>query len=205
MKKLSLARSTVFASFVGAASVFILSSRSFAAGDGSSGGGKSGGSVILSASAGLYNTKDDTAGVVNNNTEVSVSDGTLGYVFSSGIYIGGIYGTATTSDKALATKPVSTFSGGTLGYFSQGGFIFQGHYISNAEIKKATATTGWVEGTGSQIDLGFIKNLYGPIFVGGQISTRTIEYAKLDTAGVKTKSKHTVVETFPELKLSIVW
>ena len=174
-------------------------------GGGGSGSRGGSGSIILSANAGVYNTKDDTAGVVNNDTQVSVADGTLGYVFSSGIYLGGIYGTATTSTKGAATKPETSFSGGSLGYFSKGGFIFQGHYIASAEIKKATATTNKVEGTGSQFDVGFIKNLWGPIFVGGQISTRTIEYKKLDTGGVKTLSKHTVTETFPELKLCFVW
>lgn len=205
MKKKNVALSFFLSGVSGLVSAFVMLSFTSAVSLAQEGGGSGKGSIILSANAGVYNTKDDTDKTVNHDTQVSVADGTLGYVFSSGVYMGGIYGTALTKEKGAATKPETKFSGGSLGYFSKGGFIFQAHYLTGAEIKKATATTNWTEGTGTQFDIGFIKNLFGPIFVGGQISTRTIEYTKLDTGGVKTTSKHTVTETFPELKLSLVW
>jgi hypothetical protein len=169
------------------------------------GAGSGHGSFIIGGSAGMYNSKDETAGTVNNDLQVSTAEGNIGYVFSSGIYLGGIYGTGTTKVNGAATKPETTFSGASLGYYTPGGFVFQGHFITNAEIKKATATTNRIEGSGSQFDIGFIKNLYGPIFVGAQLSSRSIEYKKLDTSGVKTESKHTVTETFPELRIAFVW
>jgi hypothetical protein len=164
-----------------------------------------GGSVIFGGNMGVYNSKSNTAETVETDTQVSQFDGNLGYVFSSGIYIGGIYAQSTSQTHGSTLKPESTQYGGSLGYFTNGGLLFQAHYFSHAEIKSATATANRVSGSGSQFDIGFIKNLWGPIFVGGQISSRTLDYKKLDTAGVLSNSAHTVKELFPALRLSFVW
>lgn len=167
--------------------------------------GSASGSAILSANVGVYNTKDDTDGVTQHDTQVSNLDGTLGYVFSSGIYIGGMYGSSTSETQGATSKPTMTHYGASLGYYTSGGLVLQGHYITSAVIKDATATADRTDGTGTQFDLGFIKNLAGPLFLGAQLSSRTMEYKKLDTAGVKTLSKHRVSDLFPSIRISFIW
>ncbi len=68
-----------------------------------------------------------------------------------------------------------------------------------------TATSDRTKGTGSQVDLGFVKNIKGPLFVGAQISKRDLKYKELDTAGVVVASEHEVSELFPAIRLSIIW
>ena len=167
--------------------------------------GGRGGSIIISGNVGAYQTKDETGDVVNHDTQVTSTDGQLGFVFSSGIYIGGIYGNSISKIQGAATKPEMIHHGASLGYMTNGGLFLIGHYITEAEIKKATATADRTEGSGSQVDLGFVKNLVGPIFVGAQISSRNLEYKKLDTAGVLTESEHSVKELFPAIRISIIW
>ena len=159
---------------------------------------------VLSANLGGYSSKDETGTVIHNDTQVSVSDGTLGYMFSSGIYIGGIYGTSTTKKQGAATKPVMTQSGGTLGYMASG-WIFHAHYFTEAQIEKFSATADRIDGTGTQFDIGYVMSLFGPIYLGAQISSRTIEYKKLDTAGVETLSDHKVTEIFPAIRITMIW
>ncbi len=174
-------------------------------GGGGNRGGGGNGSFILSGNFGAYNSKDQTGDTVNRDTKVSNTDAQVGYVFTSGIYIGGIYGTSEMKIKDAVSKPEMTHSGGSLGYMTSGGLFLIGHYFSEAKIEKATATADRTKGTGSQVDLGFVKNIWGPLFVGAQISKRDFEYEELDTAGVITESKHEVSELFPAVRLSIIW
>lgn len=167
--------------------------------------GRSGGSFILSANGGVFNSKAQTGTAIDRETEVTNLDGQLGYVFSSGIYVGGLYGNSIFKTQGAVSDPEMTHSGASLGYMSASGFFLIGHGIMNAEMKKATATADRIDGSGSQIDLGFVKNLFGPIFLGAQISSRSLEYKKLDTAGVETESEHKVTDLFPAIRLSIIW
>lgn len=159
---------------------------------------------VLSVNAGGYNSKDETGTTVNNDTQASTTDGTLGYMFSSGIYIGGIYGTSTIKKQGAATKPVMTQSGVTLGYMARG-WIFHAHHFTNAEIEKFSATANRIDGSGTQFDIGYVMSLFGPIYLGAQISSRTLEYKKLDTAGVETLSDHKVTDLFPAIRITAIW
>lgn len=167
--------------------------------------GSSGSRALLSANFGMFNSKDETETTVNHDTQVTNTDINVGYIFSSGFYLGGMYGSSATDRKGDATKPTMTHQGVSIGYFSTGGFFIQAHYLMSGEIVKATATANRIGGTGNQIDLGFVKNLKGVLFLGAQISSRTVEYTKLDTSGVETESKHSVVDLFPALRLSFIW
>ena len=167
------------------------------------GGGS--GSFILSGNFGAYNSKEQTGDTVNRDTQVSSTDAQVGYVFRSGIYVGGIYGNSVMKIKDAATKPEMTHTGGSLGYMTSGGLFLIGHYFSEARIEKVTATADRTKGTGTQVDVGFVKNIGGPIFVGAQVSSRELEYEELDTAGVITESEHKVTELFPAIRLSIIW
>ena len=160
--------------------------------------------AILSANAGIYNTKSSTDGTQDANTQVTNLDATLGYLFSSGIYIGGIYGSNTTKIQGAATKPEMKHYGASLGYMVSG-WIFHAHYLTSAEIKNATMTANRVDGSGTQFDVGYVMHALGPIFIGAHVSQRTIEYKKLDTNGVKTDSKHKVSDLFPAIRLTIIW
>ncbi len=172
-------------------------------GGGSRGSGN--GSFILSGNFGAHHSKNQTANAVTKDTKISNTDAQVGYVFTSGIYIGGIYGTSKMEIKDATSKPKMIHSGGSIGYMTSGGLFLIGHYFTEAKIEMATATADRTKGKGSQIDLGFVKNIWGPLFVGAQISKRDLEYEELDTAGTVTASEHEVHELFPAIRLSIIW
>ncbi len=100
-------------------SAFFMSVAQGQEGGGGRGGGS--GSFILSGNFGANHSKNQTANTVTKDTKVSTTDGQVGYVFTSGIYIGGIYGTSKMEIKDAVSKPEMIHSGGSLGYMTSGG------------------------------------------------------------------------------------
>jgi hypothetical protein len=159
---------------------------------------------MLSANVAPFQTKNETGSTVNQDFSVSGLDANFGLIMESGLYLGVLYGSSTVDDQALSTKPSLAHYGASLGFHS-GGFFIHGHYLASAEIKKATATSDRTDGTGTQFDVGYIVNISGPFFLGGQVTSRTLEYKTLKTGSVEATSAHKVVDLYPSIRLTLIW
>ena len=80
------------------------------------GGGGGGGGLMISENAFFWNsTKDDQVNNTKTNSLNNIYDGKVGYLTSSGIYLGGIY--TSRSDNTGNTNQRGSSGGGSLGYF----------------------------------------------------------------------------------------
>lgn len=144
--------------------------------------------VLFTANAFMYNTEAEQ-GSASAKSENSVIDLKLGYLGGSGLYLGGMYSTRDMNGadgNAIAAS---------VGYVGSKGFFIKGHYVASAELDE------WKEGTGFQVDFGYLSNVTSSFVVGVEITHRSIEYAKHDTV----PGKYKLTETMPMLTLGFVF
>lgn len=150
------------------------------------------GGVMLTANAFMYNEKVDNNGATSE-ANTSIYDFKLGYLLSSGVYLGGIYALKMTDDGT--TKKDGSATGASLGYVGDSGFFIQGHYFLSAKFDKLT------EGTGYQGDLGYVTSVSSAILLGVELSYRNIEYKKNNDVDASVK----VTELLPKLTLGFAF
>lgn len=119
-----------------------------------------------------------------------------GTEISDGIFVGGIYDSRT--DDSSGSKTERTGYGGTIGYHSNGLFIDGNIFLSSA-IKTAGGTK-LEGGTGFGIDLGRNFDVMSNLFLGLQISYRSISYTKVN--GTEENNK-LVSELTPMLNIGL--
>lgn len=166
---------------------------------------RSGESWVFSANFSKIDTETETENSTSSENKVTHLDWTLGYVLSSGIYVGGIYSTSSQTLDGATDDPQTTRMGVSLGYMASNGFFIQGHYFLQAKIQDAVSAGDRTHGTGTQFDLGYNVNISGPFYLGAQITRRSVEYTKVKTASGSTSQDHTVEELYPAIRLTFIF
>lgn len=126
-------------------------------------------------------TDGNTLGTSENAmTILNLKAGTL---VTGEIYVGGIYDSRT--DESSGSKTERTGYGATIGYHSNGWFL-DGSFLISSSIKTAGGTM--IEGgSGYAIDLGRNFDVMSNIYLGLQISYKSISFTKVN--GVEESNK----------------
>lgn len=156
-------------------------------------GGTSNG-VMVSASAYMYNVTTDSSPGGKTDSKTSLYDLKLGYLSGNGLYLGGLY---TIRSQENGSSESGKALGASVGYVGSEGFYLQGHYILSAE------KGDYSEGTGLQADFGYLTNVTGAMYVGVELSYRSIEYKKNSTIPGFEKMK--MDELFPLLTVGFLF
>ncbi|UXR63694.1 hypothetical protein EZJ49_11485 [Bdellovibrio bacteriovorus] len=151
--------------------------------------------VMLTANAFMYNTTVEVTPGTKSESKVSIYDIKLGYLSGNGLYLGGIY-TLRNSEAGNSSSDGNAM-GASIGYVGSSGFYVKGHYLVSAELGDNK------EGTGIQGDFGYLTNITGALVVGVELTYRSIEYKKNDTAPTMEKLKQD--ELFPMLTVGFVF
>jgi hypothetical protein len=122
----------------------------------------------------------------------------LGYVLPMGLYLGGMY--ASTSEKNGTVTDKGSSIGPTIGYFSMMGFytLFTYYIIGQMDSTPPNKFTG---GKGPQVDVGWVFPISAYFSIGPQITWRSLEYNKFETAGVSLDSDYKATSIAPYLSL----
>lgn len=151
--------------------------------------------IIVTANAYMYNTTTEVTPGSRTESTSSIYDFKLGYLSGSGIYLGGIYTLRRSEISNVVTDGNAT--GGSLGYVASSGIFLKGHYLASAEHGS------YKEGTGYQVDLGYLSNVTGPLLIGVELTYRSLSYKKdTDSAGIDKVVK---TELMPLLSLGFVF
>lgn len=126
----------------------------------------------------------------------SAYDVKLGYLSNSGLYWGGLY-TSRSSDIGGSTS-AGTATGASLGYVGSRGFYVMGHYLLSA-----TAGDNYKEGSGMQVDLGYMSAVSGGLILGVELTYRSVTYKKDETNAALDHYKHD--EVMPMLTLGYLF
>jgi hypothetical protein len=106
-----------------------------------------------------------------SGSTTAIYDIKLGYLGGSGLYLGGIY-TSHSSTPLDGSGTNGSAMGGSVGYFGSTGFFIMGHYLVTGTYGKYT------DGSGMQVDLGYKAGVGGNWLVGGELSYRSMTYKK---------------------------
>ena len=131
--------------------------------------------IVLAPSLSYYAKTEQENGTDTERklTEMSVK---LGYIFDFNLYIGALYNL---SDEEFATSSSDYNIGLSAGYV-RWNFYLLAHYILDAQKDLGTGGVKYGEGTGYQIDLGYILPVTENFSLGPQISKREIKYGRRD-------------------------
>lgn len=103
-----------------------------------------------------------------------------GYVMSSGLYLGVVYNSTSTTDDV--TDPKTSAYGVSFGYMNKG-FLLVGHYFLNAE--QSDSADNKLTGSAIGADLGYMFQVTGSFHLGGVMAYRSVTYNKLTQAGTE--------------------
>ena len=151
--------------------------------------------IAFSPSFSYFKQEDESAGVAAGELEITTYDFKLGYVHSSGLFLGGMYQTSKyNDDKAFAVGP-------TLGFKHYSGFYALFTYFLMAEYEVAGGGT-FTDGMGPQIDVGWMFPLTYMFYIGPQISYRSLNYGKAEAAGgTSVDADYTRSQVLPYISL----
>ncbi|MEK2688640.1 hypothetical protein [Bdellovibrio sp. GT3] len=124
-----------------------------------------------------------------------VYDIKVGYIGASGLYLGGMY--TTRSDESGSSTTDGNALAASIGYVGEAGVYIMGHYIVSAKFGD------YKEGTGFKADLGYLYMVNNVVFVGAELTYRSIDYKKNDS--IPNLDSHKVSETFPMLSVGVVF
>jgi hypothetical protein len=144
---------------------------------------------------GLAYTKDTTTvdGTKTESKRTSL-DLRLLYLHQSGLLLGGMYAmTSINDDDQTAVGP-------SLGYNAKNGFFALFTYFLVSEYKFSSGGK-YKDGMGPQIDIGWVFPLTESIYLGPQLSYRSVSYSKIDSGGNSVSTDTTVANTTPYITL----
>lgn len=157
--------------------------------------------LILSPALSYEERKIEDASGTTKTTETTV-DVRAGYSYPGGFYIGGIYNSENTKIDASYDEK-GTHYGASVGYVSKtwnmiGSYIFGGERTYTGGVKR-------IDVSGPQVDLAYMFDLSGGAMLGPQLTWRSIEYTKVEFAGVKTDSKYKITDVRPMIALMFMF
>lgn len=146
-------------------------------------GGGSGTYLGMNLDYSTYNSKTTTnAGSTESKSNSTDYDLMLGYVMSSGLYVGAVYN-GVSSDTG-GTDPKVTALGASVGYMPGNGFQLVGHYFVSAS-QKSSAPDTTLTGTGMGVDIGYLFQVNGSFNLGAVLAYRSVNYTKVEVSGVE--------------------
>lgn len=161
--------------------------------------------VSLSAQAGAvfapaYSYSQQSVETNGNSSDSKVTslDLRLAYLDKSGLYLGGMYAMANGSSDSASSK--TTAIGPSVGFNAKNGFFVIFTYFLTAQ-HKITDGPKYTDGMGPQIDLGWIFPLTESLFLGPQMTYRSINYTKSETGGVSATTDTTYQSTVPYITM----
>lgn len=149
---------------------------------------------IVFAPAFSYFKFEDEDATGTAETEITNYDIKLGYVHTSGLYLGGMY------QKSKINEDESFAVGPTLGYNHYSGFYALFTYFILAEQEAGSGNT-FTDGMGPQIDLGWVFPINYMFLIGPQISYRSIAYDKFEQGGSSADADFTRSFILPSISL----
>jgi hypothetical protein len=138
---------------------------------------------------GMYNHTSTTVGTIKQSA--TATDVTVGYSRAKGFYLGGIYGSGSGTDSY-------SHMGVSMGYVING-WDFMAHYLLGGTYKMTSAD--YKDGTGSQIDVGYLFKTGIPLYVGIQVTSRSMTYKSKTTGSPDLKT----ADTYPAIKIAYFW
>jgi hypothetical protein len=120
-----------------------------------------------------------------------------GYLMSSGLFLGGFYGYET--EGSVNTDFNATSLAPTIGYFGDGFLaLFSYHFMASRETG---VNSKLVDGSGPQIDIGYVLPVTGSFSIGPQFRWRSIDYDKEEQNGVETAVSYKITQIHPMISL----
>ncbi|MBX3040514.1 MAG: hypothetical protein KF789_07410 [Bdellovibrionaceae bacterium] len=142
-----------------------------------------GGGVYLGIGA-MYDSSKVTTDNAGTETEdkstTTTLDGDLGYIFSSGLYLGAAY--TSLSADSNGVKPKGSAMGVGLGYM-KGGFLGKLSYYLSGQVEAGNDKNS--EGTGLGVDIGYLFPVAGSFNLGASLAYRDMKYKKVELSGVE--------------------
>jgi len=155
--------------------------------------------IVFFPGLGYTTQTEKVGGTKTTDTKLIDGDGRLGWVsMSSGLYIGGMY--KYEDGSGLDTKIKATSIGPSVGFIS-GGLAIVGTYFlqGTRDVTTSGVETQYKKGTGFQVDLAYMAGVSQSIFVGPQISYRSIKYTQSTSAGVTSDAQYELDTVQPTL------
>lgn len=148
--------------------------------------------IIITANVFIYESKAETSPGGPSESKVTIYDFKGGYLIDRGWYVGAIY--TMRSQQSGSGDESGTALGASGGYYFQNGFYLAAHYIFDAKLGD------FKEGSGFQADFGYISSVSSSLYVGVELTHRSISYKSSDTI---VFDKHTVTEMMPMLTVGV--
>ncbi len=157
--------------------------------------------LVLSPGLGYYSSAVEAtqpASLDSETTELR-ADIKLGYVLPMGLYLGGMYAHIDQEVCGGGCADSSGFLiGPSVGYHSLTGFYLLGTYHIMGEQGDTSKFTG---GKGPQVDIGWVFPVSTYVAIGPQLTWRSIEYDKLESAGTSQDTDYKQTSIAPYLSL----
>jgi hypothetical protein len=139
----------------------------------------------IGASIAKLDTSTDGSTLGTGENAMTILNLKAGTLVTGEIYVGGIYDSRT--DDSSGSKTERTGYGATIGYHSNGWFL-DGSFLLSSQIKTSGGTM--IEGgSGYAIDLGRNFDVMSSVYLGLQISYKSISYTKVNGAEQSNKIK----------------
>ena len=132
--------------------------------------------IVFSPSFSYMTEKTENAGTTASEYTKSFYDFRLGYLHSSGLFLGGMY-SMSSYDRGFNQKGFAV--GPTIGFSHYSGFFALFTYFLMAELD-VDATNTMTDGMGPQIDIGWAFPITSMFHLGPQITYRSITFDKID-------------------------
>ncbi len=126
----------------------------------------------------------------NNNptvdTKLTLIDFRLGYVFDSGLYVGGLY---SIHDNELLADASDSYFGPSLGYYYEG-FLVAGTYYIYGERDLTAGNTKYSGVKGFQIDLSYAIKVTEQFSVGPQLTYHSVKFTDSQVFGISSPTQY---------------
>ena len=145
--------------------------------------GGGGGGIYLGIGAMYDSTKatlDASTGDLEGKSTKTTLDADLGYVFSSGLYLGAAY--ISSSNDTGASKPKDSAMGVGIGYMKNG-FVGKLTYFLSGTVEDGNLEGS--EGKGLGADIGYLFPVSSSFSLGASIAYRDIKYDKIEINGAE--------------------
>lgn len=149
----------------------------------------------------FYKNYEDKTNSTRNEVTETYYDIKLGYVMTSGLYLGGLYSAMTREINENEVERTSYGAG--VGYYSNGWFLM-GHYVIDSEYETSPGNKH-IEGSGFQLDVGHWFNVSSQIYVGPQLTYRSISYDKYQTNSTTVSLEMKSTEFLPYISLALMF
>lgn len=160
--------------------------------------GNFGSGVHFGLSGGKYDVSYNGDNFGDSKDQRTILDAKLGYLMDNSIYVGGIY--SSFSQNTGTSSPSRTATGVTLGYHGDNGFFFDLNYYLMATYNSG-GSSEFKNGSGFGADFGYNVMVSSNVYLGLQVSYRSVTYKKVSTGSTEVDRQNTVTDLYPLLNV----